>query len=144
MAPPTDLDSAIDQIDALARENKILREENAILRKGKFGRSTERIDPGQLTLAIEGWLGETAAQPEEPASVEVPSHKRRKKKSGGNGRGVFPPHLPRNVFELDGDEVPTCSCCAKPMKAIGEEATERGHIIPATMIVNRYVRKKWA
>jgi hypothetical protein len=39
-----------EKLVALERENKILREENAILKQGRFGRSSERLDPGQLAL----------------------------------------------------------------------------------------------
>lgn len=42
------------------------------------------------------------------------------------------------------EEQRTCSCCAKLMQPIGEDVSKRGHIIPARVVVNRYVRKKYA
>ena len=38
------------RIDALEREVKILREENALLKQWRFGRSSERLEPGQLSF----------------------------------------------------------------------------------------------
>lgn len=136
-AEQAQLDQLAERNVALERENKILREEIALLKRGRFGRSSERLDPGQLAL----FLGEqTSAEP--APRVEVPAHERKK---GGHGRGSFPDHLPRNVIELDvPEDERTCSCCGKPMVAIGEDVSERGHITPARMSVNRYVRKKYA
>ena len=51
------LDRANELIVALERENKILREQLAILQQGLFGRKTERIDPGQLGLFLKGVEG---------------------------------------------------------------------------------------
>ena len=45
---------------ALERENKILREELALLRKHMFGRRTERLEPGQLGLFSDAGLEEAA------------------------------------------------------------------------------------
>ena len=36
------------------RENKILREENVLLKNWRFGKSSERIEPGQLLIFDEG------------------------------------------------------------------------------------------
>jgi hypothetical protein len=54
------LDHANERIVALERENKILREELAILKQGLFGRRTERLDPGQLNLYLSGAMAENA------------------------------------------------------------------------------------
>lgn len=125
------------QNTALTIENKILREENAILKRGMFGRRSERLDPGQL-----GFF-ETGAQ---PAPVEPPeSVKPKAKKKPGHGRAPFPAHLARETIALDVAEADRkCTSCGKEMKRIGEDVTERGHIIPARLVVKRYVRSKYA
>ena len=63
----------------LERALKILREENAILKQGRFGRSTERLSADQLNLfAASVSTSNEAAQPE-LNEIDVPAHKRRKK-----------------------------------------------------------------
>jgi hypothetical protein len=117
-----------------------LSEENALLKRGRFGRSSERLSADQLNLFTVS--GSTEAAPPEPSAIEVPAHKRRK---NGHGRAPFAEHLPRNVIECDvPEEERVCSCCGKTMQPIGADVTERGHLIPARVEVNRYVRRKYA
>jgi transposase len=132
-----DIERANEQIDTLTRENKILRDELAILKQGLFGRRTERIEPGQL-----GIFGDLAKTPE-PTPEPEPKSKRKPKP--GHGRAPFPAHLPREVIELDVDEAERfCPDCGAEMSSIGEDVCERGHIVPARLVVRRYVRKKYA
>jgi hypothetical protein len=127
-----------EKLVALERENKILREENAILKQGRFGRSSERLDPGQLAL----FHAEPAEMPAADATVNVPGHERRKR---GHGRAPFAEHLPRVTIECDvPQEERSCSTCGKEMHSIGEDVSERGHVVPARIVVNRYVRRKYA
>jgi len=138
----TDLERANDQILALVRENKILRDELALLKQGLFGRRTERIDPGQLALFLAG-EGASAPVPSE-RTAEIASAPRATA-NAGHGRAQFPEHLPRETIELDVPEGErNCSDCGKPLRAIGEDVTERGHVVPARIVVRRYVRKKYA
>jgi len=137
-----DLELANERIVALERENKILREELALLKQGLFGRRTERLEAGQLDLYLKG----AAPQIELPEqSTPAREGDQRAQATRGHGRARFADHLPREVIELD---VPTgeraCADCGKPMRAIGEEVTERGHMVPARIVVRRYVRKKYA
>ena len=133
------IESLAEKVESLVRENKILREENAILKQGRFGRSTERLTPDQLNLFADGTLN---ASEEQSSEIEVPAHKRLKK---GHGRSPFAEHLPRNLIDCDvPEDERICPCCGKPMQLIGEDASERGHIVPARLEVNRYLRKKYA
>jgi transposase len=127
----------LERITALERENQILREENALLRQWRFGRSSERIEPGQL-----GLFGATGAPlPEPPQAVEVPAHARAKP---GHGRTPFPEHLPRVTIGYDVPEAERVCGSGRRMQPIGADESERGHIVPARIVVNRYVRKKYA
>lgn len=141
MAPT--LDHANERIVALERENKILREELAILKQGLFGRRTERLDSAQLDLYLKG----AASDPIVPA-IPAPnsdSAPQRSPADRGHGRARFSEHLPREIIELDVPESErVCPCCGKAMRAIGEDITERGHVVPAQIVVRRYVRKKYA
>ena len=122
---------------ALEIEVKILREELAILKQGLFGRRSERIEPGQL-----GFF-ETHGAPEGPEVTEAAPPAPQKKR--GHGRAPFGEHLPRETVELDVPEDERgCSACGKALKRIGEEVTERGHVVPARLVVKRYVRPKYA
>ena len=117
------LASLAERNDALERENKILREQLALLKQARFGRSTERMDAGQLGLFLgDASPGATAATPSAPASA--PSAKAKK----GHGRAPFASHLPREVIELDVPEADRlCPCCGELMQLIGTDVTERGH-----------------
>jgi len=55
-------DLLAERVVALERENKILREELALLRQHMFGRRTERIEPGQLGLFSNESLQRAAAE----------------------------------------------------------------------------------
>jgi len=131
------IESLAQDLVALGRENKILREENALLKQGLFGRKTERLDSDQLGMFAEEGEGDPTPAPAE-AKVKKPKRK-------GHGRAPFAPHLPRETIELDlAAEERSCPSCGKEMCLIGEDITERGHIVPAKVIVHRYVRKKYA
>ena len=58
------IEALAEKLDALERENKILREENAILKRGLFGRRTERLEPGQLRIFEDVTDEEPAVTPE--------------------------------------------------------------------------------
>lgn len=136
-----ELAALLERSIALERENKILREELAVLKQGLFGRRTEKIDPAQLNLYLNGSAPQIALPPTpEPAAVSTT-----RAKSAGHGRAQFPEHLPREVIELDVSESErACPDCGKPMHAIGADTSERGHIVPARIVVRRYVRQKYA
>ncbi len=123
--------------DTLEREIKILREELAILKKGMFGRKSERLDPGQLAM----FAGEGIAEQEQSSIAKKPRGERGKK---GHGRAPFAADVPRETIELGlPKEELTCSCCGKEMRLIGEEVCERGHYVPGRFVVHRYVKMKY-
>ena len=147
MTPPATLEEAIQQIDvlardrdALARENKILWEQLHSLRCSRFGRGTESLSPDQLAL----FEGGVEAEAESTAPDPSTRPNRRKNKKKGHGRAPFPEHLERKTIELDvpADER-VCPDCGEPMQPIGEDVAERGHLIPARIVVHRYVKKKY-
>lgn len=135
------LDHANERIVSLERENKILRDELAILKQGLFGRRTERLDSAQLDLFLKGVSPDLIV----PANPAPERGENRAAADRGHGRARFAEHLPREIIELDVPESErACPCCGKQMRAIGEDITERGHVVPAQIVVRRYVRKKYA
>lgn len=142
---PKDVSELQRLVLKLIGENRDLTERVRELLEKRFGRSSEKFDPDQLRLFAELAVGaQTEEKPEEPEeTVEVPSHTRRKHK--GHGREALPAHLPRILHDCDPPESERiCSCCGKPLVRIGEEITERGEYIPARLVVNRYVRGRFA
>ena len=129
-----------ERVVVLERENKILREEIALLKKGLFGRKTERLDPDQLAMFAGG------VDPEQAPAVTATSPSEEKgKKRKGHGREPFGANVPREMVELDlSHEERACPRCGKEMREIGEDVSERGHFVPAKIVVRRYVRKKYA
>ena len=118
------------QIDALARR--------------MFGRSSERIDPNQLALALGEIQGlAAAALPEEPDDPEEPppSGPRRR----GHGRRRLPEDLPRQRVEHEpSEDERQCRGCGAPMVRIGEEVKEQLEYVPASFFVLETVCGKYA
>jgi hypothetical protein len=80
------------------------------------------------------WLLQRAGTGSAPAI----STKVKEKKEPGHGRAHFPANLPREVIDLDLlEEERVCDFCGKPVKLIGEDITERGHRIPAQIVVKQ-------
>lgn len=141
MTRPATLEQAIERIEFLQRQNQLLFEELRILKQGLYGRKTERIDAAQLSLfEKDGEMEVASSSAQAPACKEKP-----KRKARGHGRQSFPKHLPRDTRECD---LPTderlCPDCGQEMHCIGEDVTERGHVVPAKIVVRRYVKKKYA
>jgi transposase len=134
------METMLARIEQLEQENRLLLEELRFLRQARFGRSSERLEPGQLSMYDEG---ETVpASPSEP--VRIPAHDRRTKKPG-HGRPAFPDHLPREVVELDvPEDGRICADCGEEMRAIGVDCSEVARFVPAKLVVTRYERKKYA
>jgi len=127
----------IERNEALERENKILREELAILKKGMFGRKSERLDPGQLGM----FANKVDAEQEQSPVTGAPPKK--KKNTKGHGRVPFAADVPRETIELSlPKEELTCPRCDKEMQIIGKEICERGHYVPSRIVVRRYVKLK--
>jgi len=140
---PDDIETLKQFIASYEAENKLLREQNRLLRARLFGRKTEKILPEdaheQLLLfnEAEESLSEEPPKPED--EIVVPEHKRRKR-----GRKPLPPELPRvdAIHDLS-EEEKICSCGAVKVK-IGEEVSEQLDIIPAKIQVIRNIRYKYA
>ncbi len=123
----------------LSAEVKELKEQVHLLLSKMYGRKSEHVDPDQLHLFATG-APEAVA---EPVTSIAPST--RKKPAIGHGRESFPDHLPRNRIESEiAEEDRLCPDCGKVMCSIGTDITERGEFIPAKVIVNQYVRHRYA
>jgi hypothetical protein len=116
-----DLERANEQIVSLECENRILREENALLKQGMFGRRTERMDPGQLELYLRGAVLDSSPQPIEaaPSAASTPQPTQTNR---GHGRARFPEH--GACFEMKLVKRCTRNKGRRPLSAIGIQDSE--------------------
>jgi transposase len=135
---------------ALRQELQAMREDNALLKlkvdqllQRLFGRSSEKLAPGQLTF-----LGEPVEAPPpgdapaDEATHETPAATRRKR---ARERRLATEVFPRERVVYDPPEA-ACRCpeCRGPMRAFGEDVTEELDFIPARLIVREHVRPKYS
>jgi transposase len=124
--------------DANARLWDILRQ----LRRAQFGRKSEKLDPDQLSLAMEE-TEQAIAETEraEPALDATPSASRTKPRSVN--RGALPAHLHREEIIIE-PETTACPCCNGVMHVMGEDRSERLDVVPAQFKVIVTRRPKYA
>ena len=123
----------------LLAEVKDLKEQVHLLLSKMYGRKSESVDPNQLHLFANG-----APIAESEQLIEVKTTVK-KKATKGHGRESFPDHLPRKRIDIELSEPERqCPDCGDLMCAIGTETSERGELIPAKVIVNQYVRHRYA
>lgn len=115
----------------------------AVLRRQRYGHSSERLDSeiAQLELRLEDLeenFGEQVAASPKPAGTPKPARK-------PAGRKPLPPHLPREVVVHEPEITCRCGDCdpARLVK-LGETTTEVLEKIPARLKVIRHVRPKYA
>jgi transposase len=111
------------------------------LKRQLFGRRSEKLDPGQLALALDELsVPEIPAQEpetEEPL-VQAPSVK-------GHGRQRLPSQLRRERIEYHPPEAEqVCPDCSQQMARIGEEVSEQLEYVPASIFVIEHARIKYA
>jgi transposase len=133
-----------DQVTTLQRENASLRHQLDVLCRRLFGKTSERVDPRQLQLALEQLANEPGpvTEPIEMDSGETPvrGHTRRRP----TGRRPLPAHLPRRRVELDVADSEKQCACGHAKTRIGESVADKLEYEPASFIVIETVRAKYA
>lgn len=129
--------ASLQEIQRLRFENLRLKEELAEIKRLIFGQKRERFiaaeAPNQLTLLTD----EPATLP--PARETITYNRpKRPATSKGHGRGELPSHLPRNEIVIEPDVDTT------DLVPIGEVITEELEYRPPRLVVNRYIRPKYA
>ena len=117
------------------------------LKRGLWGRKSEKLDRNQLAMFTELLTERGLTMPAEipastaPPETPPPAQRNGKKKSGG--RSLIPPDLPREVTT---HEVPAedraCPSCGHERRTIGYESSEVLEIVPARLIVRESRREK--
>ncbi|MGH6691398.1 MAG: IS66 family transposase [Gemmatimonadales bacterium] len=137
-----------ETVASLRDEVARLEQQNRVLAKWVFGRSSEKRTPEPADPSLQGnlFLAEIAAEAERlaaahrvVATVEVPAHTRKVARR----RGEFPAHLPvvRTVCELK-EEDRRCAC-GGTLEPFGEETSRELERIE-TAIVHEIARTKYA
>jgi transposase len=137
LTPPHDPE-LLERIAALEKENALLRQKIDLLVRKLFGAKSERLDPAQLLLFLQG-LDEPGKAPEpvvaeEPRRSTVPSSPPRE-------RG---PRLPGHLPVIEEVIVPEpVKLAPQEWRRIGEEVSERLDYEPARFLRRRTVRPKY-
>ena len=117
-----------------------LKAELALLKRGRYGRSSERIE--QLELLIGEFEENAAEQEAAPAGAPPAStNGRRSSPSPPRGRQPLPAHLPRELIE----HAAACSCPAcggTRLSRIGADEREVLEYVPSSFKVVVHVRPK--
>lgn len=131
------LDERLARMEVLEKQNALLRQKLDLLIRKLFGAQSEKLDPAQLLLLLQG-LDEPGkppepVAPEEPRRSMVPSPPRER-------RPRLPEHLP--VIEEVLDPVPV-QACPQDWRCIGEEVSEQLDYEPARFLRRRLIRRKY-
>jgi len=125
------------RIAELEKENALLRQKVDALARKIYGVSSEKLDPGQLLLLLQG-LDEPGKAPE-PVGAEAP--RRSKVPSPPRSRTPrIPEHLPVIEEVIEPAQV---HAAPQDWRKIGEEVTERLDYEPARFLRRRIVRPKY-
>jgi transposase len=134
--------AAIAERDRAVEQNGKLRHLLQQLRRARFGRSSEKLDPDQLQLALED-IEQAVARGEAEEDGRDSQRRVARAKTRSQTRSSLPAHLPR-VEVVVAPEDTSCPCCRGAMHVIGEETSERLDVIPAQFRVVVTRRPKYA
>ncbi len=115
--------------DQLAGQNERLRHLLRQLQRLRFGRSSEKLDPDQLNLALED-LEQAVAEAEAEQDKADPALRRARAEKRRTAGGRFPEHLPRIEVVVEPEDT-ACPCCGGAMHVIGEDRSQRLDVVPA-------------
>ena len=99
------------------------------MKRLSFGRSSEKLDPDQLALALEDLeqkIAEVQAEAEKTAPDAVNDKRTRDRR---NGRPSLPDTLPEVHVTIEPD-LSACPCCSGALHRIGEDTSRRLDVIP--------------
>ncbi|MGS2724939.1 IS66 family transposase, partial [Porticoccus sp. GXU_MW_L64] len=127
-------------IQTISLENSKLKHEMAILKRHKFARTSETLNPQQRSLLDELVNEDIAAIEEQLARHEQQLQPKAPEKRHPK-RAPLPPELPRTTIKHEPTNT-QCDCGCQ-LKRIGEDVSEKLDYIPGTFTVERHVRGKW-
>jgi transposase len=128
--------------DQLAAQNDRLRHLLRQLQRLQFGPRSEKLDPDQLSLALED-IEQAIAETEAEQEKTDPALKRVRAETRRAGRASLPEHLPRVELVIAPEDT-ACPCCGGAMQVIGEDRSMRLDRVPAQYQVVVTRRPKYA
>ena len=139
----------VELIDRQGADIGYLKQRLHSLLREKFGRSSEKLSPGQLQLfaqELEGLLeGSAKSKEDSEADVKPSKPNRSGGKNGGGGRKPIDSSLPRVTRDyFPSDNEMTCACCQGGKTEIGKETVEQLDYVPGSFRVIQHVTHKFA
>jgi transposase len=142
---PHDIKQCHALIQELARDITQYQSRIDYLTRRLFGRSSERIDPSELTFFGDPNLPGAEVEQDDATEETEEARETPAAPSRRNGRRPLPNDLPRKRVEHDAaPDEKICSECGCDKKRIGEETSEQLEYIPASMCIIEHVRLKYA
>src|SRR3954468_24411002 len=122
----------LNERDTLKAELEKLQLAIKQLIRARYGRKSERLDPEQLQLALEGLEQDVGAVTAAQEQAEAQAKKTRRPPE--RNRGHLPAHLERYEVVVDVADK-TCPCCGGALHVIDEDVTEQLDVIPLRLRV---------
>ena len=119
-----------DQIAALKLINLKLEKLVSRYERLQYGRTSEKLNPEQLQLALEEIEQAVAAAETEAQKIKPdPERKARSARKQGEHRPSLPADLPQVEVTLEPESL-NCPCCSGALRAFGEDVSRRLDVIP--------------
>jgi transposase len=112
------------------------------LQRGRFGRRSEKLDPGQLQLGLEDLEQTVAAAEAAQEAAATSCTTRQPARTRRRNLGALPAHLPRIEVLVDIEDK-SCPCCGGALHPIGEDTSEMLDIVPAQLRVKVIRRPRY-
>ena len=127
-----------ERLAALEKENALLRQKIDLLVRKLFGAQSEKLDPAQLLLLLQGF--DEGPKAPEPVAEEAP----RRSTDPSPPRERRQPRLPGHLEVIEEVIVPEpVKAAPQDWRCIGEEVSERLDYEPARFLRRRTVRPKY-
>ncbi len=116
------------------------------LKRGIWGRKSEKLDAHQLLMFAELLAERGLVMPPQTPTAEAAKPQPQptsngKKKAGG--RSLIPAHLPRRIINYTfSEEERKCPGCGQPRTTIGYESSTQLEIVPAHVVVHEHRQEK--
>src|SRR6266478_3407077 len=123
-----------------------LKAQLAVLRRARFGRSSEKLDREieQLELVLgdlEEAVAESNARTEQARQERASPARAKPADCKPGGRKPLPAHLPRE--QVLHEPAAVCACCGgKVLRKVGDDVTEVLEYVPSSFTVIQHVRPK--
>jgi len=127
-----------ERLATLEKENALLRQKIDLLVRKIFGAQSEKLDPAQLLLLLQG-PDEPGKSPE-PVAAEAPRRSTVPSRPPRERRPRLPDHLPVIEEIIEPDPV---KAAPQQWRRIGEEVSEKLDYEPARFLRRRTIRPKY-